>query len=121
MGPHLSEHIFIIIPVLVGLMFVFIFSSFIVIGIRNLITWNKNNHSPQLVVDAWVVTKTTDVSHHANNNMSHSSTSFYATFEVESGDRIEFALSRENYGMLAEGDQGKLTFQGSRYINFERN
>ncbi|MBS7238901.1 MAG: DUF2500 family protein, partial [Acetatifactor sp.] len=26
----------------------------------------------------------------------------------------------EEYGMLAEGDCGKLSFQGTRYLSFER-
>ena len=42
------------------------------------------------------------------------------TFEVESGDRIELELSGTEYGMLAEGDYGKLSFQGTRYLGFER-
>ena len=42
------------------------------------------------------------------------------TFDVESGDQMEFSVYGEEYGMLAEGDEGKLTFQGSRYLGFER-
>ena len=52
--------------------------------------------------------------------MSHTSTTYYATFQVESGDRMEFSVSGAEYGMLAEGDQGSLTFQGTRYLGFER-
>ena len=33
---------------------------------------------------------------------------------------MEFSVYGEEYGMLAEGDEGKLTFQGSRYLGFER-
>ena len=47
-------------------------------------------------------------------------TRYYATFEVESGSRIELAVRGEEYGMLAEGDRGRLTFQGTRYQGFER-
>ena len=50
----------------------------------------------------------------------HTATSYYATFQVESGDRIEFLVSGTEYGMLAEGDRGMLTFQGTRYLNFRR-
>ena len=50
----------------------------------------------------------------------HTATSYYATFQVESGDRIEFLVSDMEYGMLAEGDRGMLTFQGTRYLNFRR-
>ena len=46
--------------------------------------------------------------------------SYYVIFEVESGVWMEFSVYGEEYGMLAEGDEGKLTFQGSRYLGFER-
>ena len=49
-----------------------------------------------------------------------SSTSYYVTFEVDSGDRIEFSMSGSEYGMLIEGDAGTLNFQGTRYFGFER-
>ena len=49
-----------------------------------------------------------------------SSTSYYVTFEVDSGDRIEFSMSGSEYGMLIEGDAGTLNFQGTRYLGFER-
>ena len=48
------------------------------------------------------------------------STTYYATFEVESGDRIEFLINGWEYGQLAEGDMGKLSFQGTRYLGFVR-
>lgn len=43
------------------------------------------------------------------------------TFQVESGDRMEFSVIGSEYGMLAEGDCGKLSLQGTRYLSFERN
>lgn len=42
------------------------------------------------------------------------------TFQVESGDRMELQVKGTDYGMLAEGDRGKLHFQGTRYLGFER-
>ena len=38
----------------------------------------------------------------------------------ESGDRLELRMSGREFGTLAEGDKGKLTFQGTRYRGFER-
>ena len=69
-----------------------------------------------------LVSKRANTSHHHHNNNMHSttSTSYYATFEVESGDRMEFHISGKEYGMLAEGDLGKLMFQGTRYHSFTR-
>ena len=49
------------------------------------------------------------------------STAYYATFQFDSGDRMEFAIDGAEYGMLAEGDAGQLTFQGTRYLGFVRN
>jgi hypothetical protein len=39
---------------------------------------------------------------------------------VESGDRMEFEVPDTEFGMLAEGDTGKLSFRGTRYLGFER-
>lgn len=32
---------------------------------------------------------------------------------------MEFTVEGSEYGMLIEGDHGKLTFQGTRYLGFE--
>ena len=101
------EIVFMLIFLLAFGMILFSFIS----GIRE---WNQNNHSPRLTVGALVVAKRTSVSGR------HSATSYYVTFQVESGDRMEFSLSGREYGMLAEGDRGYLTFQGTRYLGFER-
>ena len=50
----------------------------------------------------------------------HHSTRYHVTFEVESGDRMELSLSGHEFGMLVEGDTGRLSFQGTRYLSFER-
>lgn len=98
---------------------------FVVTLVRGIGEWHKNNNSPRLTVPAKVVSKRTSVSHghhHGANRHMHttSSTWYYVTFEVESGDRMELGVSGSEYGMLAEGDSGKLTFQGTRYLSFER-
>ena len=45
----------------------------------------------------------------------------YVTFQVESGDRMELSIDGSEYGLLAEGDEGVLTLQGTRYLGFDRN
>ena len=86
--------------------------------------WGKNEKSPRLTVEAQVAAKRTHVSHHrhgtgADRHTSHS-TSYYATFQFESGDRLELKLQGHEYGLLVEGDKGKLSFQGTRFLGFER-
>jgi len=96
------------------------FGVFIFMMIRNAIKgirqWNKNNNSPVLSVHAKVIAKRVSVHAHTNN----SSTFYYVTFQVESGDRLEFHMNGNEYGLLVEGDEGKLTFQGTRYKGFNR-
>ena len=105
-----------IIPILIGLFFIIFFSVILIAIIQGIRTWNYNNQQPKLNVIAKVVSKRTEHSRSENS----SSTWYYATFEVESSDRIEMGISGDEYGMLAEGDVGELTFQGSRYLGFKR-
>ena len=107
------------------LAFLLIFSTILVTVIRGIGQWNKNNHSPRLTVPATVVSKRTNVSHHHHHDAGHvghhsTSTSYYVTFQVESGDRMELHMAGHEFGMLVEGDRGNLTFQGTRYLGFER-
>ena len=119
---------FSVVPILVTIIFIIIIAFFIVILVKGIGEWNKNNHSPRLTVDATVVAKRTDISHssglHNQTTGMHTgcttSTSYYVTFQVESGDRMEFHVGGEEFGLLVEGDYGNLSFQGSRYLGFVR-
>jgi Protein of unknown function (DUF2500) len=44
----------------------------------------------------------------------------YVTFEVKSGDRMEFEVKPQEYRQLVEGNKGRLSFQSIRYLWFER-
>lgn len=112
-----------IIETIVPLLFLLVFGIMIVSIVRGIAEWNKNNQSPQLTVPATLVAKRTNVTRHRSageHHHYHTSTTYYATFQVESGDRMEFSVSGTEYGMLAEGDRGRLSFQGTRYLGFER-
>lgn len=123
MGFSLFQFLFVVV-------FVVVIGTFVVAAVRGIGQWSKNNQSPKLTVEATIVTKRADVSVHHHGNAgdasgahgyhTSSSTSYYATFQVESGDRIELEMSGNEYGLLVEGDRGKLTFQGTRYLGFER-
>lgn len=92
----------------------FIFFAFTIV--RAVKQRNYNRSQPRLVVEANVVTKRGQTMHNGNMH----STRYYVTFQVESGDQLEFMVSAQEYGMLVEGDQGKLQFQGNQYLGFER-
>jgi hypothetical protein len=118
---------FAIIPVFVTIGFFTVFGLVIYRLVQGARQYKRNNDSPVLTVEAKVVTKRSDVSHYHHQNMTnntmdtaYSTTYYYVTFEVESGDRMEFHVENHEYGLLAEGDRGKLTFQGTRYLGFSR-
>ena len=118
---------FTIVPVIVVIGFGLVFGIVIFRMITSTVEWGKNNNSPVLTTDATIVTKRMAVSrrnhiNHNNHAMNHHSevTTYFVTFEVTSGDRIELKVKDKEYGLLAEGDVGKLTFQGTRYKDFER-
>ena len=110
--------------------FALVLGLIVVTVIRGIGTWNRNNNSPRLVVDAEVVAKREDVSHSsmpvggdatgAHGFHTTTSTTYYVTFEVKGGDRLEFSVGSTEYGQLAEGDRGELTMQGTRYLGFVR-
>lgn len=108
--------------VLFTLMFLLVFGLILLNVFRGLAAWNKNNHSPRLTVDAVITGKRQEVTRrsHANGMGHHTVSRWYVTFQVESGDRMELSVPGEEYGLLAEGDRGRLSFQGTRYLGFER-
>jgi hypothetical protein len=120
----MGNFMFSIIPIFAFGVFILVFGLFMFSAIKGVKTYNRNNAQPVLTVWAKVVTKRTNVSSsmHNHNDMHHhsSSTSYYVTFEVESGDRMEFHVTGDEFGVLVEGDTGKLTFQGTRYKGFSR-
>ena len=109
---------FSIMRIMVPVMFVLVFGIIIVTMVRGVGEWNKNNHSPKLTVPVTVVAKRSDVDRGIETM--HTFTSYYVTFQVESGDRMEFEVDGSDYGLLVQGDIGKLSFQGTRYLGFER-
>ncbi|SCI82630.1 Protein of uncharacterised function (DUF2500) [uncultured Clostridium sp.] len=102
--------------------FILFFGMFIFIIIRNVKEWSYNNKQPIIPVEATVISKRTNVSHHhhGDTHASSSSTTYYVTFQFDNGERLELSVSGEKYGLMAEGDKGVLSFQGTRFISFER-
>ena len=107
------------------IVFILVIGTFVVMLVKGISEWNKNNHSPRLTVPATIIAKRTNVSRHRHGGANshhhhHTSTIYYVTFQVESGDRMEFHITGQEYGLLIEGDHGNLSFQGTRYLGFER-
>lgn len=116
---------FVLFRIMFALAFVLVIGMFLVFAVKGIAQWNQNNHSPRLTVPAVIVAKRTNVIRHhhggaGGHHHHHTSTSYYVTFQFGGGDRMELLVSGSEYGMLVEGDQGDLSFQGTRYLGFER-
>ncbi len=101
---------------LFSLVFWLILIVIVVQLVRGVIQWGRNNASPRLTVEATVVSRRERTWHNQHNYGS----TYYATFQLESGDRMELKIPERDIGMLAEGDRGQLTFQGTRFLGFAR-
>ena len=86
-------------PILFFGVFAVVILTFVVALVRGAGQWRRNNAAPVLTVEAEVVAKRTQVSRGARahgdmTDMTGGFTHYYATFEVESGSRIELALGK---------------------------
>lgn len=124
----ISGAMFSIVPVIVVFGFVVVIGLMVLRGVQGVQRWSKNNASPRLEAEARVAGKRMDVSQRhqqhpgtmAGMDAVYSTTTYYVTFEVASGDRMELRVQDADYGMISEGDYGKLTFQGTRFLGFQR-
>lgn len=82
--------------------------------LRSLGEWQSNEQASREERFARLVTKRQHIWG------DHSHTDYYVTLEFEDKSRLEFKVKAETYGLLAEGDQGTLTYQGTRFIDFKR-
>lgn len=123
-----------------GVFFVIFLGVIAVSAMVGISRWMSNESSPILTITARAVTKRTNVSRRAGTmgtpgtvgadgvmsggipgTSGSTSTTYFVTFEdVASGERHELRMRGHEYGMIAEGDVGTLTYQGTRYQGFSR-
>nr|WP_042331054.1 DUF2500 domain-containing protein [Desulfosporosinus orientis] len=123
----LSGLMFNVMPGFMMIFFVLVFGIVIFGIVKGIGQWKYNNTQPVLDITAKVTGKRTNTSSSFHGGVgetgthhSHSSTTYYVTFEVESGDRMEFMVNGREYGLLADNDSGMLRFQGTRFLGFTR-
>lgn len=81
--------------------------------------WSANNASPIESMSCKVAAKRMHVS--GGGGDSSANTRYYATFEFQARKRLELRVGRDQFGYIVEGDQGILTYQGTRFKEFTRN
>lgn len=123
MGFALMDRLF---PLMFLVVFIFIISTIVGSLVSGAKRKHKNDQSPRVTAGAKVVSKRMQVGQNrqssGDNDMMRSYTysKYFVTFEFESGDRLELLVDGSDYGLLVEGDAGKLSFQGTRYLGFQR-
>jgi hypothetical protein len=114
---------------LVPLIFAIVIGFVLVNAAKKILEWFSNNKKPRKTEKAKVTAKRENVRRRSSNSRSRGGisigpskykTTYYVTMELESGERQEFKISGNDYAVLSEGDVGHLTYQGTRYHDFER-
>ncbi len=111
-----------------GIFFILFFLAFFaILGLilytvfRNISRERKNDKAPRLSVQARVLAKREELRRYGTqHNGIRVHQLYFATFQVPSGDRMELQLENIDYGLIVEGDQGILHFQGTRFLGFDR-
>ena len=107
--------------------FIILFATIIGFSIIFIVVhWIKDKRSPRIVVYSTISNKRTQKDNvyrqrnAAPGMHTHKIITYYVTFDSETGEQIELRVSKLKYSKLRKGYKGKLTFQGTKYIGFER-
>lgn len=108
-------------PVITVLLILFV--CFAVVGILwiavdSLVNAAREEKKPLVEQRATVIAKRQEVS--GGVGSSGVNTSYYATFELEAGDRMELPIQGTDYGLMVEGDTGTLSSKGNNFKGFQR-
>ncbi|KUO76824.1 MAG: hypothetical protein APF77_21315 [Clostridia bacterium BRH_c25] len=120
MGPGnpFDSFMFSAVPFFIFIVFAIVVMIFITSFVKGIGQYFRNNSIPEKHIPARLVGKRVHTWGGHGNMSAH--TSYYATFETEAGDRLEFPVGSQFSGMHVEGDSGMLTHRGTRFIGFER-
>ena len=109
---------------IVAVLIVGVIVAMVVVIARNAAKLGRQNRlnraSPLSQSLATVVDKREEVSGSSSRYGGQTSTTYYATFELPSGQRLELAVSGPTSGQLVVGDTGQLTWQGTWFRGFGR-
>ena len=117
-GNPFNEFMFSTVPFFIFIIFAIVIMVFMTSLVKGIGQYFRNNKTPEENIPARLVAKRTHTWGGHGNMSAH--TSYYATFEGENGDRLEFPVGSQFSGTHVEGDAGMLTYRGTRFIGFER-
>ena len=111
----------------VMLFFVFLVTSigFLTLAFGNLKYGTHSNSTPILTVDAKVIGKRFNTFQDTQSFADmipyyNYATLYFVTFEVVNGEKLEFSVTSVEYENLIEEDLGKLSYQGTKFLEFHK-
>jgi len=101
-----------------GLVVTLAIGVFLYVIIKGLSTWTSNNAASLQTQNCKVVDKRTQV--WGGSGDSSATTNYFITFEFADHSRVELPVNTNHFGIIVVGDQGELTYQGTRFKDFKR-
>lgn len=101
-----------------GFVFVIVAGGFLYVIVRGIGIWMGNNASEVVTRAVTVIDKRTEV--WGGSGESSANTDYYVTYEMDDQSRVELPVRADRYGLMVVGDQGELTYQGTRFKEFHR-
>ena len=77
--------------------------------------------APRRKVEAMIVKKRLSCQQHhhgAEVFTNHERTNYFVTFQLDKNNRIELQVKESQYDLLFDGERGKLTYKGKRFVRF---
>ena len=113
-----NDFLYSVVPFLMFIIFTIVVMVFVTSFVKGLVQYFRNSSTPKETIPASLVAKRKHAMDGDGDTDAH--TSYYATFETEKGNRLEFLVSSGFSGMHEEGDEGMLTYKGTRFIDFRK-
>lgn len=103
--------------------FFLIFGIILCLFLYKIIDYFISATAEEQEVQARLIDKTTSVSSHMSGTEGHyfSSTNYYLIFEMETGERKNFEVSKGVYLDYVVGDSGTLKYKRKIFVDFEIN
>lgn len=107
---------FTIIPIIIGVIFVIVIGTLI----ARFVHFAAQKTKPVIEAGAMLIDKREHIWRSGGVNDVSTHTSYYATFELENGQRMELAIPDHKIGLIVKGDTGMLSYQGTLFVAFNR-
>ena len=104
-----------VIPVLFFAVFALMLVFMGITVVRTMGNYKNNSKLPRISAHAKVVSRRT-VSNISSDSVGPRR--YFMTFEYDTGDRAEYAVSEDVYSYFDAGDEGTITVRGTEFISF---